>query len=103
MFKIFAAFTVGMLGASAAPLFDIAPAPFDRSTPLVLVLANGDGETQTQSTNTGSQAVSKPASSKQRAVRRAPELATDDGFCECPDERGRAHCLIYLKLRGDRW
>ena len=70
MFKIFAAFTVGMLGVSTAPLFETAPAQFDPSAPSVLATT---------------------------------EQETDGGFCECPDERGRTHCLIYLKLRRDSW
>jgi len=102
MLKIFATFAFGMLGASAAPPLETAMQPFGPHGPVALVFANGDAGTQAQRTDGGRpQAASNPTSAKQH-LRKASKAETNDGFCECSDERVRAHCLIYMKLRGDR-
>ena len=103
MLKIFATFAFGMLGASAAPPLDTAPPPFGANAPVAAIFANSDNETPAQRAKGGRpEAASKPMSGKQLRLRKASKYETDDGFCECSDERVRAHCLIYMKLRGGR-
>ena len=103
MLKIFATFAFGVVGASAAPALDTALPPFGPYAPPALVFANGDNGTPAESTNGGRrEAAPNAMSGKQQRLRKASKRETDDGFCECSDERIRAHCLIYMKLRGDR-
>ena len=98
MLKIFATFAFGMVGVSLAPTIDTAPPPFDPSVHPVVVTANCDHEAPAQSTKASR---SEATSSKQNGLRKASRSQAD-GFCESPDERARAHCLIYLKLQGGR-
>ena len=99
MLKIFATFAFGVVGASAAPTLDTAP--FGLHVPAAVVAANGDGRSKAQTAN-GDGAASNAGSGKQHHLRKASKNETEDGFCEGSDERVRAHCLIYMKLRGDR-
>jgi len=101
--KIFAMFAFSLAGASAAPALDTAPPPFAPNASVAFVVANDDNETSTQRTKGGRPAPAfKSVSGNQQRLRKASKYEADEGFCECSDERVRAHCLIYMKLRGDR-
>ena len=101
MLKIFATFAFGVVGASAAPTLDTAL--FGLHVPTAVVSANGDGASPAQSNSGGSPgAASNGAFDKQHRLRKASKYEAADRFCECSDERVRAHCLIYMKLRGDK-
>lgn len=93
MLKIFATFAFGVVGASA-PTFDTA-----LHVPTAVVSASGASPAQGTSGGTGA---ANGTSGKQHRLRKASKYEADGGFCECSDERVRAHCLIYMKLRGDR-
>jgi len=102
MFKIFAAFAFGVAGASAVAPLDSALPPIGPNAPAALIFAKGDSEIPGQSTKGGRPNAANATSGKQQRLRKASKHETDDGFCECSDERVRTHCLIYMKLRGDR-
>jgi len=103
MLKIFATFAFGVMSASAAPTLETTLPPFGAHAPVAPVFANGDAGISAPGTDAARrQAASNATSSKQHRVRKASKSETDEGFCECADERVRAHCLIYMKLRSDR-
>jgi len=100
--KIFAMFAFGVVTASSASI-DTAVPPSDPTAARVLVLAHRADETQAQSTKADRlESASKATASKQNGLSKTSGSETDGGFCESPDDRARAHCLIYVKLRGHR-
>jgi hypothetical protein len=101
MWKIFATLAFGIV--AAAPSLDTALRPFDPSVEPPVVVANRNDETQAQSTKADRpEGSSKTTTGKQSHLRKASGSDTNGGFCESPDERARAHCLIYMKLREHR-
>ena len=100
MWKIYATFAFGIV--AAAPSIDSALPPFDPSVGLSVVAANGDDKTQEQDTQAGRPEEVKTTTGKESRWRKASRSDADSGFCESPDERARAHCLIYMKLREHR-
>jgi len=101
MLKIFATFAFGMVGASAAPAIDTSPPAVD-SSPAIVVSNRSDEAPARNIKANRSDGMSKVTAAKQSRSRQASESAADGGFCESPDERARAHCLIYMKLREER-